>query len=86
MWMRQDWLPKGQRLAADPVLRKLQLRWITDEIWMRRVVFVVVIAAALVGLVYGAVESSARAAIGGGVTALAILTAYYFGGRQRKDS
>jgi hypothetical protein len=37
--MAPKWLAKDARLADDKELRRLQLRWFADDIWMRRVAF-----------------------------------------------
>jgi hypothetical protein len=37
--MAPKWLANDARLADDKELRRLQLRWFADDIWMRRVAF-----------------------------------------------
>jgi hypothetical protein len=52
MSMAPKWLAKDARLADDEELRRLQLRWFADDIWMRRVAFwliaLVTLASALI--------------------------------------
>jgi len=39
--MPPDWLQKNARLASDEELRRLQLRWARDDLWMRRISFAI---------------------------------------------
>lgn len=41
-----DWMSKDH-LASDPELRSLQLRWATDDLWMRRLEVAAALLAAL---------------------------------------
>jgi hypothetical protein len=46
---RPEWLNK-RRLASDPDLRALQLRWAKDDLWIRRIEVGLTVAAVLAAL------------------------------------
>jgi hypothetical protein len=75
------------KLATDADLRLLQLRWAKDDIWMRRVVFVLAILVSLGSIVYTVVAPSpGTVAVAGGTTLIGVPMAYFFGRRTRSPS
>lgn len=71
--MLPEWLHPGFALAEDEELRRLQLRWLRDDLWLRRVSSCAVVAS-LVGLLLVAVlmPTDALRLAGGGATALSV--------------
>jgi hypothetical protein len=66
-----EWLHPGFALADDEELRRLQLRWLRDELWLRRVLLCAA-ALGLVGLCVGAafLPADTLRLVGGGVATL----------------
>lgn len=79
--MPPRWLDKSS-LARDQDLRRLQLRWAGDDLWMRRGVFILTAAVLLAAVIALALEPAvvpklaAIAIVGGSVAR------YYFGRRR----
>jgi hypothetical protein len=71
-------------LAKDPELRIAQLRYIRDDIVMRRVAFGLACVLALVGMILMILHTSLTdLLVGAGTTAIGAPLAYYFGRRTR---
>jgi hypothetical protein len=79
-----EWLRKDVGLSSDPELRRLQLRWFGDEIWMRRLVLGVALVTHTMSLVCLAVAPSLPSAAAAGVCSLISLPVVYFFGRGRQ--
>jgi hypothetical protein len=76
--MQPEWLD-ADFLASDQDLRRLQLRWLRDDIWMRRAVFLLWLgasASAVVALFMREVAFAIGSAVGCG--ALSWPLVYYF--------
>ncbi len=81
--MAPDWLQKNARLASDEELRRLQLRWARDDLWMRRISFamsVMVLAASLVLLVVQPVKGATPIAAGVATSSAALSAGFFLKG------
>lgn len=76
-----SWFPENFVLSADPELRQLQLQWLRDEIWMKRLVFGVVLAHPPLGFVAVALSQSQLSVVAAVATSLVTLPLAYFFGR-----
>lgn len=82
--MPPDWLKHSAKLAADSDLRLLQLRWARDDIWMRRVIFVIAVLVIVASIVYLLLEPSHGATgVATVTTLLGLPIAYFFGWRKK---
>jgi hypothetical protein len=82
-WLRQDF-----GLSADPDLRQLQIRWLRDNIWMRRIVLGFALVCPVVAIAVFVAWPSATSIAGAGVSSIvSVPLAYFFGrsGRARGD-
>lgn len=79
-----EWVDPDARLSTDHDLRRQQLRWIADDIWMRRVVLCLVAMLPLAGAACFFVSPSLGTGLGVGTTALAALPLAYFFGRPAR--
>ena len=79
-----DWVTTASGLSSDADLRSLQLRWLRDEIWMRRAVLCVglLIPAVNVGILLVAPSTVSLAA--GAASLLGVPLAYFFGRGSRR--
>jgi hypothetical protein len=77
------WLPDNpDRLATDADLRQLQLRWLRDDLVMRRIRFAMTIATPVVGALGFAISPEA-AIIGGATTGSTALMTWIHTVRRR---
>jgi hypothetical protein len=83
--MPPEWLTK-KALAGDEELRKLQLRWMGDDIWMRRIAFGLVVVVVIVAVVSFVLQPIPRATkVFGCLTLLGPLLTYFFASRRRRS-
>lgn len=80
--MPPEWLRPNAGLSSDEDLRRLQLRWLTDDLWMRRLVLAVAILLPSAGLVAVILSPSVLSAVGAGAGSLVALPLAYFFGRE----
>jgi hypothetical protein len=76
-----DWVIRDAGLSSDDDLRDLQLRWLADEIWMRRLVLCVALLIQTLGVGVMFIAPSTASLIGAGVTSMIALPLAYFFGR-----
>lgn len=79
--MPPAWVRSGFGPSTDQDLRELQLRWFRDDLWMRRLIFLVCIAAfvtSLVILLFGS-PSTWATGLAAGTGLVSGPAAYYFG-------
>jgi hypothetical protein len=72
-----DWDCKNTGLSSDDDLREQQLRWLRDDIWMRRLVFGVALLGSLIGIAAPFMSMSPALLAGADLPVLAML-AYFF--------
>lgn len=77
--MLPDWVTTDSGLSSDADLRSLQLRWLRDEIWMRRAVLTVglLLSGLNVGILF--VAPSAVSLAAGATSLIGLPLAYFFG-------
>jgi hypothetical protein len=69
-------------LSSDEDLRQLQLQWLRDELWMRRLVLIVAATLPLIGVIIATVTPSVSWMLGlGAGSSIALPLAYFFGRR-----
>lgn len=79
--MPPRWLDKAA-LAQDPDLRRLQLRWASDDLWMRRAAFVLGAGALVAAAIVLALQPDAFARVAAGLIATG--TTYLYGRHRRR--
>lgn len=82
--MQPAWLEEDA-LASDADLRELQLRWMRDELWMRRIAFSAWAVALLALMVALTVQRSGIAATAGAASGLLTAPVAYYFGRRRNN-
>jgi hypothetical protein len=83
--MDPAWLGKDFGLSTDPDLRQLQIRWLRDNIWMRRVVLGFSLICPAVAIVVFIAWPSVPSIAGAGASWLVSAPlAYFFGRGLRK--
>lgn len=80
--MPPPWINRSNPPASDHELRQLQLRWYRDDLWMRRIAFVVLISASLYCIVLLTLQPVVDGKLIGGI--LATLGALIGVGASRK--
>lgn len=83
--MPPDWLQKNARLASDEDLRRLQLRWARDDLWMRRISFAISVIALVAGLALFVLQpvTGATPIAAGAATTSAVMSVGLFLSRQK---
>jgi hypothetical protein len=84
--MAPEWLRPDATLSSDADLRRLQLRWLTDELWMRRIVLGVAIVLPSGGVAALLVAPSAHTLVGACAGSVAGPPLAYFFGRPGRST
>jgi hypothetical protein len=77
-----EWPPKDAGLAGDEDLRRLQLRWARDDLWMRRILFAMTIVVTVAGVIMFLVAPSKTIGSAGGAVSLVMLSVARFFSRH----
>jgi hypothetical protein len=82
--MFPDWVRRDVDLARDEDLRRLQLRWARDDLWMRRISFAIAMVALATCLVLSVIQPFKVISSGWSAITLAALPVAYFLRRQSR--
>jgi peptidoglycan/LPS O-acetylase OafA/YrhL len=80
------WQGPDISLASDPDLRQLQLRWLRDELWMRRIMFAILLVSTVAMIVAVVLWPGAALRALGGVALSSCGAAAYASRRGRSPT